>query len=377
MIINRSFLGFELLYDLNADVKMFRSLIKPENMKKYRPGMTRRRFIQRTSGALAAISAAGFITSLDNIPEINSNKTRIMRRKLGKTGLEVSLLSFGGGSQFLRNPDGTWEKMLETAIAGGINVFDTAPNYVASKMNIGDGKSVDSSQDRYGQVLPKYRKQIILSTKLDSRKPDEARVEFETSLKKLKTDYVDILFIHGIEIEDNISDIEAGVYKTLVSLKDSGAVKYIGFSSMGDARHATELLDKLDFDVVLLAMNATQYGNFARFALPVAMKKGTGVIAMKLMRDIVGKEAAPHELLNYALTQEGVATALIGHTGADTLAENIRLVQEFSAEAFPLAKRKELETRLSHLANPHAFCWAQPGYKDGGVPGDYNTNTIT
>jgi len=335
-------------------------------MKKTKSVMTRRMFLQSTAGAAAVVSTAGLIPTFGNAAEFGGGKPEIMRRKLGNTDMKVSILSFGGGSQFLRNPDGTWEQILETAINSGINLFDTAPNYIASKMSqIWDGKSVDSSEDRYGMVLPRYRKQIYLSTKLDTRKPDEARAEVETSLKKLKTDYVDILFIHAIDLEDNISDIENGVYKSIVSFKESGMTRYIGFSSMGDAAHATQLLEKLDFDVVLLAMNATQYGNFAKLALPVARKKNTGVMSMKLMRDIVGKEATPKELLYYALTQEGVATSLIGHTGMETLAGNIKLAQDFSAAEFTPKKRDDLEARLSHLAGPHALCWAQPGYRDG------------
>jgi uncharacterized protein len=334
-------------------------------MKSNRFSMTRRKFIQRTSGALAAISAAGFVTSLGNESGINTGKSGIMHRQLGRTGLDVAILSFGGGSQFLRNPDGKWEKLMETALDEGINLFDTAPSYVASKMgDIWDGKSVDSSEERYGQILPAYRKKIILSTKLDSRNPEEAKAGFEASLKKLKTDHVDILFIHAIELSDDIANIENGVYKTLVSLKQSGAARYIGFSSMGDAEHASQLLDKLDFDVVLMAMNATQYGNFARLALPVARKKKTGVMAMKLMRDIVGKSASSTELFNYALSLEGVSTGLVGHTGIDTLADNIHTAQSFTAGNFDLNRRKELESRLSHLAGPHALCWAKPGYKE-------------
>jgi uncharacterized protein len=336
-------------------------------MKRKRLPMTRRIFLQRTSGALAAITAAGFVTSWGNDTAMIENKQSILRRRLGRTGLDVGILSFGGGSQFLRNPDGQWEKLLETALKEGINLFDTAPEYIASKMGgIWDGKSVDSSEERYGQILPAYRKQIILSSKLDSRKPEEAKAGFEASLKKLKTDYVDILFIHAIELSDDISDIENGVYKTLVSLKESGAARHIGFSSMGDAEHASLLLDKLDFDVVLLAMNATQYGNFAKFALPVARKKNTGVMAMKLMRDIVGKSASSIELFNYALSLEGVSTGLIGHTGMDALVDNIHTAQSFMAGNFDMNKRQELEKRLSHLAGPHALCWARPGYRDRG-----------
>jgi hypothetical protein len=60
----------------------------------------------------------------------------------------------------------------------------------------------------------------------------------------------------------------------------------------------------------------------------------------------------------------------------DTLAENIRLAQEFTAEAFPHYKRHDLEARLSHLAGPHALCWAQPGYRDGAVSEGYRFESI-
>ena len=339
-------------------------------MKRERFPITRRKFIQRTTGTLAAISAAGFARTFGNDSEAKAGKSGIMHRQLGRTGLNPAILSFGGGSQFLRNPDGKWEKLIEAALAGGINLFDTAPSYMASQMDeIWDGKSVDSSEERYGQILPAYRKQIILSTKLDSRKPEEAKAVFENSLKKLKTDHVDILFIHAVAISDNIADIENGVYKTLVSLKESGAARNIGFSSMGDAEHASQLLEKLDFDVILMAMNATQYGNFAKYALPVARKKNTGVMAMKLMRDIVGKAASSGELFNYALSMEGVSTGLIGHAGMDPLAENMKVAQSFTAGNFDHQKRKELEARLAHLAGPHALCWARPDYRDSGYQG--------
>ena len=337
-------------------------------MKKERARITRRMFIRNSAGAIAAVSAHGLIPMSGGVELSKSLQPAMEHRKLGKTGLDVSILSFGGGSQFLRNPDGTWEKMIETALDGGINLFDTAPGYIASKMGqIWDGKSVDSSEERYGKILPSYRKKIVLSTKLDTRNPDEAKAEFESSLRKLKTDHVDLLFIHAIDLPDNISDIEKGVYRSVVSFKESGAARYIGFSSMGDATLAAGLLEKLDFDVVLLAMNATQYGDFARLVLPVARKKNTGVMSMKLMRDIVGKEAAPAELFNYALSLDGVATGLIGHAGIDALKDNINVARAFTAGSFGPDKRRELEARLSHLSGPHTLSWARPGYRDWGL----------
>ncbi len=335
-------------------------------MKKNRSGMTRRKFIQSSAGAIAAVTAYGLIPTSDNITGLKETKPEILRRKLGKTGLEVSLLSFGGGSQFLRNQNGEWERVLESAIEGGINVFDTASSYTSASMNLEGPKSPDS-EDRYGQLLASHRNKIILSTKLESRDPGMAKSELEASLKRLKTDHVDILFIHAILPTDNTSEIEKGLYKTMISLKESGMTKYIGFSSMDSAERSAELIEKLDFDVVLLAMNATNHGNFINITLPAARKKNVGVIAMKALRDIVGKDATPKELLEYVWSQEGVSSALVGHFGIKSLQENLQLAREFSKTGISNINRKELEQRMARYSGAHTLSWARPGYVDGGL----------
>jgi predicted aldo/keto reductase-like oxidoreductase len=335
-------------------------------MKKSKSGITRRRFIQSTAGAFAAVSAYGFITSSDTVTDLQGGKPGIMRRRLGKTGLEVSLLSFGGGSQFLRNQNGEWEQVLEGAVESGINMFDTASSYTAASFNQGGSKSPDS-EDRYGQLLTKYRNKIILSTKLESRDPEKAKPELEASLKRMKTDFVDILFIHAILPSDNTSEIEKGLFKTMISLKASGMVKNIGFSSMDSAERSAELIEKLDFDVVLLAMNATNHGNFIDITLPAARKKDVGVIAMKALRDIVGKDATAKELLEYVWSQDGVSSALVGHFGIKSLQENLQIAREFSKTGMSNLDKKELEQRMARYSGPHTLSWARPGYIDGGL----------
>ena len=130
----------------------------------------------------------------------------------------------------------------------------------------------------------------------------------------------------------------------MVSLKASGMTKNIGFSSMDSAERSAELIEKLDFDVVLLAMNATNYGNFINIALPAARKKNVGVIAMKALRDIVGKDATARELLEYVWSQEGVSSALVGHFGIKSLQENLQLAIEFSKTGISTLNKKELGT---------------------------------
>jgi len=330
--------------------------------------LSRRRFIVDSAKAASVVTASGLLTSCSFISGKNAVKYKIPRRVLGKTGLEVSMLAFGGGSQFLQNNDGEWEKLLETAVEGGINFFETAPTYIASEFwECGDGKSLDSSEQRYGQVLSAYRDQLVLSTKLPGRDVEGAKKSLENSLKNFKTDYLDVLMIHGVTIDDNISVIENGLYKTMMSFKESGLVRNIGFSCMNDPAHGRDLLEKLDFDVCLVAMNATKYGGFAETILPAARKKNMGVIAMKLMRDIVGQAAAPKELLEYAWSQEGVASASVGHWGIEKLQENIGIAQAYDGKPVAQAEREALENRLASLAGPHALCWARPGYRDGAV----------
>ncbi len=330
--------------------------------------VSRRKFLLDSAKAASVVSAAGFLSSCSFLSGKSAVKYKIPRRILGNTGLETSILAFGGGSQFLQNNDGEWEKLLEAAVEGGINFFETAPTYIASEFwETGDGKSLDSSEQRYGQVLSAYRDNILLSTKAPSRDPEEAKRSLESSLKNFKTDHVDILMIHGITLDDNISEIEKGLYRTMLSFKEEGMVKNIGFSCMNDPAHSRDLLEKLDFDVTLVTMNATKYGGFAETILPAARKKNMGVIAMKVMRDIVGEAATPRELLEYAWTQEGVASATVGHWGIEPLQENIKIAQEYVGDPIAELDRKELENRLASYAGPHALCWARPGYRDGGI----------
>jgi hypothetical protein len=133
---------------------------------------------------------------------------------------------------------------------------------------------------------------------------------------------------------------------------------------MNSAPRSKELIEKLEIDVAILAMNPTKYGNFAKVALPAAREKKVGTIAMKVIRDLLGNGTTPRELMEYAWTQQGVASAVIGHYGMDILEENVRLAKEFGVSGKAAVDHRGLENRLAHLAGPHALCWARPEYRD-------------
>jgi hypothetical protein len=308
--------------------------------------ISRRLFLRRSGAGLTAIAAAGPLAAAGTMPV----------RTLGKTGLKVSLLAFGGGSQFLLAKDGDWEPLLERAIASGINFFDTSTGY--------QWKSSRTSEERFGQILPRHRKSVYVSTKFESRDPEKARAEFERSLRRMKMDYVDCLLIHSIEPSEDIAALGKGVYRTMQKLKEEKLARFIGFSSMNSSTKSKELMETLDVDVAILAMNATQYGDFAKVALPAAREKNVGVVAMKLMRGLVEEGAKPADLLYYAWTQPGVASTVIGHVRMSQLEENLRHAESFSAEKAAAFDRRGIETRVAHLAGPHVLCWARSGYRD-------------
>ena len=158
-------------------------------MSKEKRALSRRQFM-KTSAGIAAVSTGAILGCSKNNAPLDTADA-LPTRVLGKTGLKIPTLSFGSGSQFLKNKDGDWQPMLERAIETGITLFDTASNYKFG--------AAMCSEERLGVFLPKYRDKVIISTKFDSRNPDEAMKEFETSLNYMKTDYVDMLLIHSIE----------------------------------------------------------------------------------------------------------------------------------------------------------------------------------
>ena len=319
--------------------------------------ISRREFLGKVAGGAFVASLLG--TGTVSCSRQHQLRSTMPMRVLGRTGHHVSILAFGAGSQFLKNPDGEWEPLVEKAIELGINLFDTASTYQWSASK--------SSEERLGEILSRHRDQVLISTKFQSRDPDQARREFERSLRRLRTDHVDFLLIHSIEPDEDLRAIANRLYPWMLRVKEQGLCRFIGFSSMNSAEKSRELLARLDFDVVLLAFNPTRYGNFADIVLPIAREKNVGVLGMKILRDLVGTAATAKELLYYAWDLEGLTSAVVGHFGMKTLLENVSLALQYTRRQAEAINPSELECRLAPFAGPHALCWARTDYVDGCV----------
>ncbi|HYQ57606.1 MAG TPA: aldo/keto reductase [Draconibacterium sp.] len=263
-------------------------------------------------------------------------------RRLGKTGLDVSMFCIGGGPYDYNV--GSEERILETALEGGCRFFETARSY-----------SRGESEQAFGSVLEPYRKDIILSTKSRATDAESVKRELEESLKSLKTDYLDIYLLHNMaSIEDVDNRINNGVYEVFLEAKAQGIVKHIGFSGHTHFEINNYLLDKdlPDMEVMLLPVNAIDpaYNSFILNTLPKAVDKNIGVMAMKALggggmtgadvawgrggrgtkRDRVIPDVISMKEAQQYVYSMPVATVTYGCTTAEQVKEDIEYVKNFS-----------------------------------------------
>jgi L-galactose dehydrogenase len=264
-------------------------------------------------------------------------------RKLGRTGLMVSVVSYGTaplGDMYGSSNDDVALQSAYRAIDAGINFFDSSPSY-------GEGLA----EERLGKVLRGRRQEIIVGTKAGKYGPDEQdfsadriRRGFEDSLRRLDTDYVDILQLHNVEFIDLEGPLEEA-YEELVRLREVGMCRLIGMTGYPTAM-TRRVISEFDLDVTLSYAHCTLLdGCLTEDVLPLARERGVGVInaaavALGLLTQagppphiaqLVGEEICPVArraveacqrhgadvsfLANqYSIQRSGCATTLIGTT---------------------------------------------------------------
>jgi uncharacterized protein len=302
--------------------------------------MNRRQFIETVAVGLVAAPVLG------SLPQ-----GKLPTRPLGRTGLRVPILGFGSGSRFLMYKDE--DKALEAlnrAIELGITYIDTAHAY-------GNGQS----EERVGQVIATRRKEVTLGTKLSARTADAGRRQIELSLKRLRTDHLDVLHIHDLKSAQDLAAIEApgGVLEALYEAREQKITRAIGITCHVDPAALRMALERHDFDCTQMALNAglarmaddphgmkatpMGTGSFERFALPVATRKKMGVIAMKVFGQEQLLGAAPVEkLLSYALSLP-VSLASVGMPHLEHIEQNVAFARAFK----PMSTRHRLQLEQS------------------------------
>lgn len=301
--------------------------------------ISRREFIETAALGGAAVSSA--------LGAEAAQGGAIPTRVLGRTGVKVTILVFGAGSRFLMyKPEDKAIEALNHALDLGINYVDSAYGY-------GNGQS----ETLVGKVMATRRKEVFLVTKINRRNADEAMRIFEGSLKRLQTDHVDLLHIHGLGDENDLAAVEAkdGFLNVMLKLRDQKVARFIGVSCHDDPVVLKTALERHDFDCTQMALNAALVGAgrknltradcFETIALPVARRKKLGIIAMKVFAQekILGR-APVDTLLRYSMSLP-VSAVVVGMPKLEHIDHNVEVAKTF--RPLPKSEMRKLSKAIS------------------------------
>lgn len=304
-------------------------------------------------------------------------------RRLGRTDLQVSELSFGAAR-------GTFDEVqatLRAAIDAGINFVDTAESYGDSEVML--GKALRG----HDEVIVETKYRPYDSHAVDATYTGSATTliaSAEESLRRLQRDRLDVLLGHGIRSLDTLHRfMNDGCYDAMTRLKEQGKVRHIGISELseGDGTHAVlrQAIPTGAFDVVMLTINFLLQ-TAVDSVLPLCERHDVGTVVMMPLNQasresgLVGEPAAmecvrrhiaegnlpaeppytqpdllgflkpysiPEAALRYVLAH-GVSTCCVGMRNTQRLAENLRAVDPPYLDALRLNELRSLFGRISH-----------------------------
>lgn len=255
----------------------------------------------------------------------NRNQSNMTYSVLGRTGLEVSALSFG----VMRLTDPT---VLFKALDLGVNFFDTAHGYQNGNNEKMLGRVLkEHGRDRVliATKIPPYQKRLGFSVQND---PEEMQTMMDESLRRLQTDYVDVLFLHSIKEASWSSNEDLLTF--LEKQKKSGKARFVGisFHTEGDTyvNIVNEALKTDFYDVFLATLNFKSPSEHIQ-ALRQARSRQVGIIAMKTQAggydQGVRGDFTPHQAaLKWALDKDFVDCAIPGMVNREQLVQNMAVI---------------------------------------------------
>lgn len=307
----------------------------------------RREFLQVGAASVAAAAIADSLHASQQNQQKNSGG--IPLRPFGRTGEMVSAICLGGHAcTNLKKMDETQSlRLIQRAVDEGITFLDNSWDYH-------DG----GAEERMGKALAEgnIRKKTFLMTKVCGRTAKEAQANLEDSLRRLRTDHIDLWQFHEI-VYDNDPDwifADDGAIQTgLKALKD-GKVRYLGFTGHKDpAIHLKMLAKPFEWSAVQMPLNVmdVHYRSFQKQVLPVLNERGIASLGMKSLGgngSIVTKAGVPvGDALRYVLSLP-ITTLVSGIDSEAVLEQNLKIVREF--QPLTTAEREAIEQRTFKLA---------------------------
>jgi len=308
---------------------------------------TRREAVQ----SIAALSLAAAASGAVEIP----------KRPLGKTGLQVSILGLGGARVGMHDDGKLAKDVVRRCYDMGITYFDAAA-----------AGAYGLSQLRYGIALKGLRDKVVFGTKTRHRSATQAQLDLDQSLSNLGTDYLDLYQVHNVINDEDIEFIfgSNGVMEMIEKAKKAGKIRFVGFTGHTDPKILNKMLERYPFSTVLMPLSAVDGSNaqksFERETLPMAHKKGLGIIAMKVLSagQILQKKAATvDECLRYAWSLP-ISTAIMGMEQLAHVDTNVALaknVKPMTAAEMDTFRRRFAEVQYAGLEPWKANRYDVPG----------------
>jgi uncharacterized protein len=263
----------------------------------------RREFMKASATVLGVAAAPLWSPSFLSASDDKSHKLEF--RKLGRTDLKVTSVSMG----VMNCSD---PSVVNRAVDYGINFFDTAHVYMGGR-----------NEEMLGKALKGKRAKVFIQTKIKFKSTEkENRSALETSLKRLQTDYVDVLLAHSLQTADDV--VNPATIDFLKQAQKEGKTRYIGFSSHTSmATLLNEASKHTDYDVALVSYNFT-HGPELKKSIETAAGTGIGIIAMKTQAGGYNSDKMnglnPHQAaLKYVLQDQNISCAIPGVTTTEQM----------------------------------------------------------
>lgn len=272
--------------------------------------MERRKFIKTLSSTLLGIAAPNILKVRSSLGKTEKAST-LEYRTLGKTGLKVTAVSMGAMN--CSDP-----AVLLRAYDLGINFYDTADCYMWGR-----------NEEMVGKVFQGKREKVFIQTKVHPNDEKRMRASVERSLRRLRTDYIDVLVWHGHSSPEEVSDPK--LFEFMEKMKKEEKTRFTGFSAHSKMASLLEEAAKSNFhDVALVSYNFT-HSRKLKEAVASAAKSGIGIVAMKTQAGGYKKERmgglTPHQAaLKYILLDQNVSAAVPGVTTIEQIEECVAVM---------------------------------------------------
>lgn len=287
---------------------------------------------------------------------MSKTNSEMPMRRLGRTGVEVSLIGLGGWHLGFKYIDEELSiRIIRNAIDNGINFMDNCWDYNEGASEVRMGKALRDG----------YRERAFVMTKIDGRTKQDAAKQLDESLKRLQMNHIDLVQHHEIlryEDPHRIFD-DNGANAALLEARDAGKIRYIGFTGHKDPRIHLYMLEVaaeygFTFDAVQLPLNVmdAHYRSFEKLVLPELVKQDIGVLAMKTLANgmiLESKTVSAIECLQYAMN---LPTSVV-ITGCESM-KNLEQALTAARTFQPMS-----EERVKHLLSKTAEAASRGEYE--------------